>query len=311
MHIAILGATSQIAKDLILSLARHTDHDLVLYARRTAAVKQWLVSFQLHGRYSVNDISAFGTQHHFDVILNFVGVGNPAQAIAMGYSIFDVTQQYDALVLAYLSKYQSCRYFFLSSGAAYGGNFSEPVNEKSVARIAINNLSSQDWYGVAKLYAECRHRGLSDLSIVDIRVFSYFSSTQDIAANFLISDVVRAIRSSEVLKTSPVNIVRDYLGAEDFYQLVDCLLSASPTNAVVDCYTQAPIDKLNLLEELKNSFGLKYEITGKKEIGVNATGQKLNYYSTNYKAACFGYKPQWNCLESVLNTTNKILEAFE
>ena len=42
MHIAILGATSQIARDTILNLIDKGQHELTLYARRPEAVVQWL-----------------------------------------------------------------------------------------------------------------------------------------------------------------------------------------------------------------------------------------------------------------------------
>ena len=132
--------------------------------------------------------------HEFDAIINFVGVGNPAQAIAMGNSIFDITLRFDEMVLDYLQTHPNCRYLFLSSGAAYGSSFNEPVNRDAPAIVAINNLVPQDWYGVAKLHAECRHRSYPELPIIDIRVFNYFSRTQDISARFLITDILRAIR---------------------------------------------------------------------------------------------------------------------
>lgn len=309
MRIAIFGATSHLAKDLILSFSHNTDHDLILYARHPMVVDNWLADHSLLERYQAVDFSAFGVGQHFDAILNFVGVGNPARAVAMGKSIFGITRQYDELVLEYLHKHSACRYFFLSSGAVYGGSFCVPVDESSTTQIAINNLLPQDWYGIAKLYAECQHRAFADLAIVDIRVFSYFSSTQDMAARFFISDTLRAIRSGEILETSAVNIVRDYLGAEDFYQLVDVLLSAGPTNDSVDCYTKAPVDKFSLLEALQNRHGLKYEIPSKTKIGVNATGMKINYYSRNVKAARFGYVPRWDSLEIVLDGMSSILTA--
>lgn len=42
MRIAILGATSQIAKDLIHSCATRSAHELVLFARRVEVLRQWL-----------------------------------------------------------------------------------------------------------------------------------------------------------------------------------------------------------------------------------------------------------------------------
>jgi nucleoside-diphosphate-sugar epimerase len=308
MRIAILGATSQIAKDLILSFAAHSTHELVLYARRPEAVTQWLTQEKLAQRYVAADFAAFTSNEHFDAILNFVGVGNPAQAAAMGASIFDVTLHYDELALGYVRTHPQCRYLFLSSGAAYGSSFETPADINTKAVIDINHLQPQDWYGVAKLHAECRHRALPNLSIIDIRVFNYFSCTQDISARFLITDIVRAIRDKNVLKTSSDYIVRDYLHPSDFYKLVNALLSAPAANVAVDCYSRTPIDKPNLLTVMQEKFGLQYEIT-QASVGVNATGIKPNYYSLNTRASGFGYQPTLTSLEGIVKEMQVILQG--
>lgn len=299
MRIAILGATSQIAKDLVRSVAKKNSHDLVLYARRPDAVCQWLVSVGLADRYAVADFAAFSSDQHFDAILNFVGVGNPAQAATMGATIFDVTLTYDEMALDYLRQHAKCKYIFLSSGAAYGAGFEAPVDENTKAIIAINNLQPQDWYGVAKLYAECRHRSLPHLPIVDIRVFNYFSHTQNMEARFLITDILRAIRDKTVLKTSSDYIVRDFIHPSDFYSLVNAVISAPATNAVVDAYSKAPIDKPTLLKMMHDKFGLRFETTSHTTC-VNATGGKPHYYSLNKHAANFGYQPKMTSTAGLL-----------
>jgi len=306
MEIAILGATSQIAKDLIVAFSKQDSHELVLFARRPEAVTNWLTSVDLQERHTVKDFAAFSTDVHFDALLNFVGVGDPAQAAAMGASIFDVTLKYDQLALSYLEQHPQCRYLFLSSGAAYGSSFEAPVDENTKATVAINNLQPQDWYAVAKLHAECRHRSLAHLPIIDIRVFNYFSHTQDISARFLITDIVRAIRGKTVLKTSADYIVRDFIHPSDFYNLVVALLASSATNAVVDCYSKAPIDKPMLLAAMQDNFGLRYDVIS-TSAGVNATGNKPHYYSLNTKAADFGYQPGLTSLEGLKQEIQSLL----
>ena len=299
MRIAILGATSQIAKDLILSFAEHNSHELMLYARRPGAVTQWLAHENLAQRYVAADFAAFTTNEHFDAILNFVGVGNPAQAVAMGASIFDITLEYDELSLSYIRQHPTCRYIFLSSGAAYGSSFETPADANTKAIVDINNLQPQEWYGVAKLHAECRHRALVHLPIVDIRVFNYFSHTQDMEARFLITDIVRAIRDKTVLKTSAESIVRDFIHPSDFYNLVNAILTAPVTNAVVDAYSKLPIDKKTMLSAIKEEFGLQYEVM-QTDTDVNATGKKAYYFSLNTINKAFLYQPKITSVESIL-----------
>jgi nucleoside-diphosphate-sugar epimerase len=310
MRIAILGATSQIAKDLILSFAEHSEHELVLYARRPQAVVQWLNQEKLAQRYAAADFAAFTSNEHFDAILNFVGVGNPAQAAAMGASIFDVTLTYDELALGYIRQHPTCRYLFLSSGAAYGSNFETPADADTKAVIDINHLKPQDWYGVAKLHAECRHRSLAQLPIVDIRVFNYFSHTQDMEARFLITDIVRAIRDKTVLKTSSDYIVRDFIHPSDFYQLVSVMLAAPlDTNTAIDCDSLAPIDKSTLLAVMREKFGLQFEISHGGS-GINATGNKPHYYSKNKRSADFGYVPTMSSIEAIVFESSRLLGSI-
>lgn len=306
MRIAILGATSQIARDLIVSFPSAEDKQLHLFARRPEEVTKWLASVGLSGRYPVDNFTEFAKQE-FEAVINFVGVGNPAQAVAMGNSIFEVTLRFDEMVLVYLQVHPACRYLFLSSGAVYGSNFNEPAKRDTPAVVAINDLAPHEWYGVAKLHAECKHRAHPELPIIDIRVFNYFSRTQDISARFLITDILRAIRDKTVLKTSPDYIVRDFLHPSDFYTLVNALLLAPATNTAVDCYSRAPIDKPALLAAMQEKFALQFEITTATAT-VNATGGKPHYYSLNKRAADFGYQPSLTSLEGVLREAEAMLQ---
>lgn len=308
MRLAILGATSQIARDLVVSFARQGEVALTMFARRPTAVSDWLDKLGLAGRYASLDFAEFSEESHFDAIINFVGVGNPVEAVAMGASIFDVTLKYDEMALNYVRRNSQCRYLFLSSGAVYGSGFEVPADADSAARIAINDLQPRDWYGVAKLHAECRHRSLASLPIVDIRVFNYFSHTQDLAARFFISDCLRAIRTSARLIVSPENILRDYIGPEDFFRLVLAILGAAPANATLDCYTKGPVDKFTLLASLQENFGLSYDCQENLPV-INATGAKHNYYSINHRAETFGYLPLRSSLDNVLAEARLILEA--
>lgn len=307
MRIAILGATSQIARDLVVLLSQTPENQLYLFARRSDEVRNWLDSVGLAMRYPVDSFPEFA-RNEFDAVINFVGAGDPAMIASVGNSIFEVTLRYDEMVLDYLKAHPQCRYLFLSSGAAYGSNFAEPAAQETAATIRINELSPHEWYGVSKLHAECRHRAHPDLSIIDIRVFNYFSHTQNIDARFLITDMVRAIRDKSVLKTSSDYIVRDYLHPTDFHRLVVALLSAPATNTAVDCYSKAPVDKPALLAAMQKAFGLRYEVTDALS-GINATGGKQHYYSLNKRAAEFGYEPVLSSLDGILLEAAAMLQA--
>ena len=299
MKIAILGATSQIAQDLILSFSINKDYDFSLFGRNIELLEKWINSENLSEKYQIQEYSEFVNHQKYDVIINFVGIGDPAKAQKMGSDIFKVTEQYDDMALEYLKQHKKTKYIFLSSGAVYGGNYQDQVNKNTVAMIDINNLDSTDWYTLAKLYAEAKHRSLSDLSIVDVRVFNYFSHTQDMNARFLITDIVRVIKNKEVFKTSAVDIVRDFITPPDFYNLIQAIVDFKPINMALDCYTKSPISKFDLLNGLKEEFGLDYKVD--KNIGIiNATGLKLNYYSLNKAEKSINYNPENTSLEGII-----------
>jgi len=299
MKIAIVGATSQIAKDLILSFRAHTECELVLFSRTPEKVIDQFEKLGVQIDYENLSYDAFSAVNHYDVIINFVGVGDPAVAKQMGSRIFDITDYYDKRVLDYLVDHPNTKYIFLSSGAVFGGNFEQPVTDQSIAQINLNNLQDNDWYSIAKLYAEARHRALKDHSIVDVRVFNYFSHTQDMGARFLITDIARAIQDKTELQTSADNIVRDFITAKDFFALIHRIIQSPPMNCAVDCYTKAPIDKLRLLSALSDRFGLHYTLV--ENAGVNATGKKTNYYSENHLAKLvFNYLPSETSLSGII-----------
>ena len=306
MKIAILGATSQIAQDLILSFSKNQHYDFSLFGRNIELLEKWINSENLSEKYQIQEYSEFVNHQKYDVIINFVGIGDPAKAQKMGSDIFKVTEQYDDMALEYLKQHKKTKYIFLSSGAVYGGNYQEPVDKETVATIDINNLKSTDWYTLAKLYAEAKHRSLSDLSIIDVRVFNYFSHRQNMDARFLITDIIRAIKNKEVFKTSPDNIVRDFITPPDFYRLIQAIIDYSPINLALDCYTKASVSKLDLLANFESKFGVQYKINKSVDI-INATGAKLNYYSVNKAAGVIGYSPAYGSLDGVLQEISNVI----
>ena len=303
MKIVILGATSQIAQDLILSFSINKDYDFSLFCRNVVVLEKWINSENLSERYQIQEYSEFGNHKKYDVIINFVGIGDPEKSQEIGNNIFKITEQYDEMVLEYLKCNKETKYIFLSSGAVYGGDYKDPVKKDTLATININNLATTDWYAIAKLYAEARHRSLPDLSIVDIRVFNYFSHTQNINARFLITDIVRALKNGEVFKTSPDNVIRDFITPPDFYNLIQAIIDYKPLNTALDCYTKSPVEKFNLLSEIESKFGLNYEVDENLNV-VNATGAKFNYYSENKIAKDIGYNPGSTSLESIIREIN-------
>ncbi|MGR2682364.1 NAD-dependent epimerase/dehydratase family protein [Chromobacterium haemolyticum] len=305
--IAIIGASSQIAKDLILSFVKQGRTSLLLYARNLSDTAAWMKAQGVEDACSLHTYDRYGEVPH-DVVINFVGVGDPRRAAEMGASIFGITSQFDDMILAGLEKHPQRRYLFLSSGAVYGNSFAEPVRDSTEAHISINQITPQEYYATAKLHAEVRHRALTNQAIVDLRVFNYFSRTQDLSARFFVTDLLRAIRTGETVRVTSDFMVRDYLHPADFHQLVERVLEAPPANTGIDCYTAAPVDKPALLQALNERFGLRYEIAPPSSgVAINATGAKPHYYSLSRKAEIFGYVPAYCSLSGVLEEAAALL----
>jgi hypothetical protein len=82
------------------------------------------------------------------------------------------------------------------------------------------------------------------------------------------------------------------------------ILTAHASNASVDCYSQAPIDKVLLLAIMQEKFGLLYEILD-EPLSINATGSKSHYYSLNRNASDFGFKPKFSSIEGLIYELGK------
>jgi short-subunit dehydrogenase len=57
MKIAILGATSRIAQDLILSFSKNKEYNFSLFSRNIKLLKEWASSANLNGEYQVQAYS--------------------------------------------------------------------------------------------------------------------------------------------------------------------------------------------------------------------------------------------------------------
>ena len=306
MNIAILGANSQIAKDTILSFSIQKEVDLFLFVRNKKALDQWISNLKLEKNCKVFEYSDFNNIQKFNVIINFVGASSPEKVKELGNDIIKVTEEFDEIAIQYIKRNKTTKYIFLSSGVVYASNYNEPVSQESHARINVNDLLPNEWYSLAKICAEVKHRSLSDLSIVDIRVFNYFSHTINMNSRFLITDIVRAIKTKEIFKTSSENIVRDYITPLDFNNLIQSIINYKPINIAVDCYTKAPIAKFDLLSKLKIAYGLDYSIDNSIKI-VNATGSKKKYYSINTQAKIIGYCPFYDSYEGIIKEINETI----
>jgi nucleoside-diphosphate-sugar epimerase len=245
------------------------------------------------------------SEHPWDAIINFVGVGDPARAIAMGADILNITRAWDDRVMEYLDANPACRYIFLSSGAAFGSGHDDAMDDRTVARFPLNALQPSACYGISKFYAEAVHRSRPDRSILDVRIFNYLSNAADLSHRFLVNEVLAAIRDRRTLQVDPNDLWRDYLGTSDLAGLMAaCLRAPEGSNAALDAYSRAPISKMAMLDFFKDAFGLSFEVG---QGGINATGTKSLYFSRNRIAEAYGYHPVHGSIDTLRSVATHIL----
>jgi hypothetical protein len=68
----------------------------------------------------------------------------------------------------------------------------------------------------------------------------------------------------------------------------------------------APVSKFVLLDTLKHEFGLQYQVVS-NHAGIQATGDKSNYYSCHRELEHIGYRPAWSSLDGVVDQGKKLL----
>ena len=312
-RVAVLGATGHVAKCLTAGMWANPAVDMTLVVRDLARLDAFVAtlpeasSSEAWAPPRQVTFDDFGVGE-YDAIINCVGFGNPAElAGASGRAVFALTEKFDHVVLDYLEDSPETRYVSMSSGAVYGGDFSEPASERSRSVFPANQLTSLDVYGLAKLASEARHRAIPDRAIVDLRLFGLYSRHIDPHARYFMNDVYGAVVTGARLEVGAEDIKRDYVDPADLTALVLGVLDSLPRNDVFDVYSAHPVSKFEILDDFAKRYGLAYVVDEGRSSG-SPTGPKLNYYSTNERAQQVGYVPRWTSLETLRNETDARLK---
>lgn len=307
--IAILGATSHIAKGLIYNFLRSDEFSLYLYARSAGKVNDFLLLIDNSAREDciVNEGFKNFPEFFYDAVINCVGTGTFKKLRGDFSSYFTLTEEYDNLVIAYLRELSpSALYIDFSSGAIYGREFPAPAEENSVNSIRVNHLAAEDYYTIARLNAEAKHRSFEGLKIVDLRLFSYFSRFIDLADGYFIAEALNCVLNKKTFITNEINFTRDYVGPEDLFLMIKKCLSAGKINTAFDVMSAKPVEKKEILDYFSAAYGLKYKIVPDLN-QTSATGSKNVYYSKYFNAASVGYKPAFGSLETIKKESKYIL----
>jgi nucleoside-diphosphate-sugar epimerase len=307
--IALLGATSHIAKGLICNFLKHTNDSLDLFSRSPDQVKAFLESFEemdgIRARVRPH-YSEFGDQR-YDAVINCVGVGTQNHPGADYTAWFTVTEQFDNLAIDYLRRRNpEALYFSLSSGIVYGLECVSAAGRDSLNRLQVNELASKDYYMIARLNAEAKHRAFGRFRIVDLRIFNYFSRYINLGDGYFITDILNRILADEILLTDEMNIVRDYVHPDDLFSLMTKAMVPVHLNTALDVISAKPATKTEILDLFSREYGLRYQIQ-KSSGSASGTGTKRVYYSEYNKAADLGFLPKFSTVETLRREAAYIL----
>ena len=294
--IAILGATGYVGRSLARHVAAATDAPLALFARKPArlADEPWRRAVTLR------DVAGFDAGE-FDLVINAIGPGEPGRVHALGGQVLEISESWDQRVLSTMGPHT--RYVYLSSGAIYG-TFDRPAEGDAELRLPINRLETMQPYALAKLRAESRHR-FAARPILDLRMFAYADASIPHEARFFLADLAASVARATPFKTSPDDMVRDYAGAAELWDLITCWTAAGGPNLAADLYSAAPASKSDILRAARERFRLVVE-TDAAEQGAGATGKKSVYASDYRIAETFGYRPRRTSLEIVLSVLDEV-----
>jgi nucleoside-diphosphate-sugar epimerase len=290
--IAILGATGYVGRSLARHVAATTDRPLTLFARKAASLadERWRQGV------TSRDLAGFDAGE-FELVINAIGPGEPARVEALGGGILEISDNWDRRVLGTMGP--RTRYVFVSSGAIYGA-FDRPADGDAELRLPMNRLASVPPYTLAKLAAESRHR-FDPRPILDLRIFAYADASIPHGARFFLAELAACIARATPFETSPADMVRDYAGAAELWNLIACWSAAGAPNLAADLYSAAPASKSDILQAARERFGLVVRTDAGRE-----TGNKAVYASSYRIAETFGYRPRRTSLEIVLSVLDEV-----
>ncbi len=292
--IAILGCTGHVGKNLIYYFGREERFELVLFSRDKKKIKKIVSENHFKNNFTLNNYEEFN-ESKFDVIINCIGISDPAKIESEEKIIMKLTEDFDQLILDYLKNNSDVKLINFSSGAVYGEEINSPINDTTPF-----SLNAHSQYAIAKIQSEIRHRNLAEFNIIDLRLFSFFSKFMDLNTRFLISEIISSINQKKKFITNEFDFYRDYIHPEDLFSLLKKCIDKNTINDVFDLYSKKPIGKFDLLDSLRDNFGLQYQVVPNSGFS-SSTGFKENYYSKSRKAKLLGYEPQYSSIETIVN----------
>ena len=304
LNAAILGGTSHIAR-AITAYLQQSGADLTLFARSPEKLAGTSCN--------VGTLREFAfSADKFDILINCIGAGTPGELAGDYNRWFSVLEEFDNLALRYLrEKNPSALYVFLSSGAVYGRKSDAPAEENTAWQLCPNQINVPDYYGIAKLYSEAKHRSLPQLRIADLRIFSFFSRHIDLNSGYFMTELVKALLAGQCFQTPQQELIRDYPHPADLADLILRCAKEKHINRAIDVSSRAAVSKKEILDLLSTEFGLRYEFTGSDSGSSSPNGNANIYLPTKEMAEKhLNWKAVYTSLETLHTETKAVLKHY-
>jgi nucleoside-diphosphate-sugar epimerase len=307
LKIAIMGATSHIAKGLLYNLNSVRETELYPFTTSPKKLAKFILDHDLNCQ--VYEGYSGINLNRYDMIINCVGMGATNSPRFDKRNYFSVLEQFDNMAISYVSMYPDCTYVCLASGAIYG-RLSTPANDTTTNSILVNHVTKEEHFSISRLYSEVKHRAHADLNIVDLRIFSYFSRFADLSENYFMNQVIAHILQKKELIVTGGNFIRDYLHPQDLLDAI-LLTKRMARNQAMDICSRKPVSKIEILDYMGTVYGLRYKVDD--SIGCNsASGVKPVYYSEDTTAQrCIGYSARYTSMETIITETKQILVGIQ
>ena len=231
-HLALLGGTSPLAKDLIPELVK-LGYECSVFSRS--------------GSLSAFSYDEFNAEKYLGVI-NLVGGHKLNLASSDARQVLMLDQR-----LTKSTMQAGSHYVHLSSGAVFGKLSSPASSESPYSKSLLKNT-----YGELKINLEQDHALSRSLGgrIADLRIFSFVGDASLRKTDYFLSLALQSIRASNTLTISGKSFLRDYISGLELASAIDSTLS-SRFSGVANLHTLAPASREDLVRRLVAEFELK------------------------------------------------------
>lgn len=298
--VALLGCRGQIGRSLIDNLPR--DWMLRLFCGEPSS----LDAVSAGRSVCAQSYEAFG-QEAYDIVINTAGPGDPAQHRAMGGEMLRITERFDNMVLDYLSQHPEAGYIYMSSGAVYGPDSLGGPSQGSTSVVDVDHLDRCNAYALAKICAEAKHRLAGDWRIADLRIFGFFSRYINLQSQFFAAQAVAHLCRGATFHTHSSDFVRDYISPRDLADLIVWIIGQGIPNQAFDAVSAAPVSKFQMLDTLRERFGLRYVIDdGVVMPPVKSPSEGVTSHQKSYKSQ---HCSKFTSLETISRAVDEIMSA--